>query len=215
MKHRSFLDTFGILFILSVVAGVVATPLLHNQVRDVVFNLNLEKNREQAERIATLASIDLERGDTPERVLSRIQTMLEQTPQSSEHFACVIEAENRVIAHPKRSDINKDVTGWTIHSDVEKKAYTQSAGEGVHFGGVQTRLDGSQDISYQVPISTVPWSVCVHTKLDLVDQQASLILRRIGAIVLPALLLILVLSSLLITRTRQAKATVSIDQAAG
>ena len=36
---------------------------------DVVFNLNLEKNREQSERLATLASIDLESGIPANRIV--------------------------------------------------------------------------------------------------------------------------------------------------
>jgi len=203
MKHNSFSKVFGTLFILTTVVVAIETPILYSQIREVVFNLNLEKNQEQAERLATLASIDLEKGEFPETVLGKIQNMLENTPQSSEHFACIIKDKNKVIAHPKPSDINKDVTGWTIKNEVTEKTFTQSAGEGVPFGGIQTRLDGSQDVNYQVPISTQPWSVSVHTKLDLVDQQASLILSRIGWVVLPGLLIMIIISSFLITRREE------------
>ena len=96
------------LVILAAIVVAVATPILHSQIREALFNLNLDKNREQAERLATLASIDLEQGADPDRVLNKLQHMLENTPQSSEHFACIIEDENLVIAHPKRSNINKD-----------------------------------------------------------------------------------------------------------
>ncbi|KZN57945.1 hypothetical protein [Pseudoalteromonas luteoviolacea] len=41
-----------------------------------------------------------------------------------------------------------------MDNGVEIKTFTQSAGEGIPFGGVQTRTDGSQDINYQIPIST-------------------------------------------------------------
>lgn len=197
------LSLFRVLVTLSIVFTIllsIATPILYSQIHGVIFNLNLEKNREQGERLATLASIDLERGLPPEMVLAKIQNMLESTPQSAEHFACIVEDENRVIAHPKPSNINKDVTGWTLKSKTEVKTYTQSAGEGIPFGGIQTRLDGSQDITYQIPISTKPWSVAVHTKLDLVDKQALHILKKVAWFVLPGLILVLLLTSLLVTR---------------
>ena len=200
MKSRSFLSSFMTLVILAAIVVAVATPILHSQIREALFNLNLDKNREQAERLATLASIDLEQGADPDRVLNKLQHMLENTPQSSEHFACIIEDENLVIAHPKRSNINKDVTGWTIESAVEVKTFTQSAGEGIAFGGIQTRLDGSQDISYQVPISTKPWSVCVHTKLDLVEQQARQILYQVGWVTLPGVLFLSLVGALVLSR---------------
>lgn len=200
MIASSFVKTLSILFIVSCVLVAVGTPILYGQIKAVVFNLNLEKNREQAERLATLVSIDLERGELAAEVLARVQNMLENTPQSSEHFACIVEDENRVIAHPKPSNVNKDVTGWTLANDTEVKTYTQSAGEGIPFGGIQTRLDGSQDITYQVPISTKPWSVAVHTKLDLVGQQTWLILEKVAWFILPILIAILLLTSFLITR---------------
>lgn len=203
MKHLSFLRIFALFVILAAVFMAVATPVLYHQVREVVINLNMDKNREQAERLATLASIDLERGEPPVKVLAKIQNMLETTPQSNEHFACIVEKANKVIAHPKPSNINKDVTGWTIQSEVEIKTYTQSAGEGIPFGGIQTRLDGSQDITYQVPISTQPWSVCVHTKLDIVEQQAKAILVKIGQIVIPGIFLVILIASFLITRPQK------------
>ncbi|MCH9637896.1 MAG: hypothetical protein K0U40_00215 [Betaproteobacteria bacterium] len=203
MKYNSFAKIFSILFILTTVICAIGAPILYNQVRDVVFKLNLEKNQEQAERLATLASIDLEKGEFPDTVLSKIQNMLESTPQSAEHFACIIKDKNKVIAHPKPSDINKDVTGWTIANEIEVKTFTQSAGEGVPFGGIQTRLDGSQDVNYQVPISTQPWSVSVHTKLDLVDQQASFILGRIAWVVFPGLILMIIISSFFLTRKEE------------
>lgn len=179
---------------------ILSTPLIYKQVYDVVFNLNLEKNREQSERLATLASIDLENGIPPNLVLAKIQNMLETTPQSSEHFACIVEHENKVIAHPKPSNVNKDVTGWTLHNKHETKTYTQAAGEGVQFGGIQTRTDGSQDITYQVPISTKPWAVAVHTKLDLVEQQTLALLKSLAKILLPIVLLIVVISAFVITK---------------
>jgi len=202
MKQNSFFKVFGTLFILTALVVAVVTPFLHTQIRDVIFNLNLAKNREQAERLATLVSIDLEQGAPSEVVLAKVQSMLENTPQNAEHFACIIADKNKVIAHPKPSNINKDVTGWTIENKFEEKTYTQSAGEGVPFGGVQTRLNGSQDITYQVPISTQPWSVCVHTDLDLIDDQTSTILGKIVPIALPALLFIILISSFFITRRR-------------
>lgn len=203
MKPQSFLKAFGILSFYATIVVLATIPILLHQVRDVVFNLNLEKNRQQAERLATLASIDLEGGARPEEVLAKIQQMLENTPQSDEHFACIIEDEDKVIAHPKRSNVNKDVAGWTIENEVEVKTFTQSAGEGVSFGGIQTRLDGSQDISYQVPISTKPWSVCVHTKLDVIYQQTSMILRQIGWVALPGILVLLLLFSFAVTKREE------------
>ena len=179
---------------------ILSTPLIYKQVYDVVFNLNLEKNREQSERLATLASIDLESGIPAKVVLAKIQNMLETTPQSSEHFACIVEHENKVIAHPKPSNVNKDVTGWTLHNQHETKTYTQAAGEGVQFGGVQTRTDGSQDITYQVPISTQPWAVAVHTKLDLVEQQTLALLTGLAKILLPIVLLIVIISAFIISK---------------
>ncbi|MCG7549288.1 hypothetical protein [Pseudoalteromonas sp. Of7M-16] len=205
MTQFSFLKVFGTFFIITTFVVVVATPLLHNQLYHVLFKLNLDKNREQAERLATLVSIELERGEDSAKVLSDVQNMLENTLQSSEHFACIIEHENKVIAHPKPSNINKDTTGWTMDNGVEVKTFTQSAGEGVPFGGIQTRNDGSKDINYQIPISTKPWAVSVHTKLDIVDQQATKILLQIGLIVLPCLLLLTVTSALIVTRQKPKK----------
>lgn len=202
MQKSSFFKNFAILSIIAAVLTAISTPILQAQVWKVVFNLNLDKNKEQAERLATLASIDLERGEHPDVVLAKIQNMLENTPQSAEHFACIVEEQDVVIAHPKRSNINKDVEGWTIQNDVEIKTYTQSAGEGVEFGGIQTRLDGSQDITYQVPISSKPWSVCVHTKLDLVKQQARMIMQKIALVVLPSVFLIVLISAFLISREK-------------
>ena len=40
----------------------------------------------------------------PSKVLADVQNMLENTLQSSEHFACIIEHEDKVIAHPKPSN---------------------------------------------------------------------------------------------------------------
>lgn len=119
MKEYSFIKSFSILITFSLVLSAIATSILHNQVWGVLFNLNLDKNKEQAERLATLASIDLERGVQPEVVLAKIQNMLENTLQSSEHFACIVEEQDLVIAHPKPSNINKDVKGWTIRNEVE------------------------------------------------------------------------------------------------
>ncbi|MBQ4835672.1 MULTISPECIES: hypothetical protein [Pseudoalteromonas] len=209
MTQFSFLRVFCTFFIITSFVVVAAIPLLHNQLYHALFKLNLDKNREQAERLATLVSIELERGEDSAKVLSDVQNMLENTLQSSEHFACIIEHENKVIAHPKPSNINKDTTGWTMNNGVEVKTFTQSAGEGVPFGGIQTRNDGSQDINYQIPISTKPWAVSVHTKLDIVDQQATKILLQIGLIVLPSLLFITVISALLVTR-QKFKKSVSI-----
>ncbi|KZN61503.1 hypothetical protein [Pseudoalteromonas luteoviolacea] len=202
MKQQSFLKVFATLFVITTVVLVIVTPLLEHQLHNAMFQLNLDKNREQAERLATLVSIELERGEDSAKVLADVQNMLENTLQSSEHFACIIEHENKVIAHPKPSNINKDTTGWTMDNGVEIKTFTQSAGEGIPFGGVQTRTDGSQDINYQIPISTKPWAVSVHTKLDIVEQQARKVLLQIGFIVLPGLLLIIVISALLITRQK-------------
>lgn len=200
MDNKHFFRVFGSLILVTGITLAIATPLLSGKLRDTVFKLNLDKNKEQAERIATLVSIDLERGTKPSLVLNKVQNMLENTLQSSEHFACIIEDENLVIAHPKPSNVNKDVTGWTIDDGLEIKTYTQSAGEGVPFGGIQTRTDGSQDITYQVPISTQPWSVCVHTKLDIVEQQADKLLKDIAIIMIPALFIAILIASLLITR---------------
>ncbi|KLN59398.1 hypothetical protein WH96_18040 [Kiloniella spongiae] len=200
MKNISFIKAFSIFFSLTAIIAAIAVPILQKEVYEVVFDLNLAKNQEQAERLATLISIDLERGESSEVVLAKVQTMLENTPQNAEHFACIIAGENRVIAHPKPSNVNKDVTGWTIANDLETKTYTQSAAEGVTFGGIQTRLDGSQDITYQVPISTEPWSVCVHTDLDLVKLQTTMILNQVGKIVLPSLLLIVLIGSFFFSR---------------
>lgn len=197
---KSFFKLIIFLTLTSFLLLLLSTPFIYKQVYDVVFNLNLEKNREQGERLATLASIDLENGVPAAAVLAKIQNMLETTPQSSEHFACIVEHENRVIAHPKPSNINKDVTGWTLHNQNEKKTYTQSAGEGIPFGGIQTRNDGSQDITYQIPISTQPWSVAVHTKLDLVEQQTISLLTSIAKIVLPVVFLIVVISAFIISK---------------
>lgn len=205
MKPNSFIRTFSILLIATTLFVAVGTPILYTQIKDVIFKLNLERNREQAERLATLASIDLENGEPASIVLAKVQSMLENTAQSGEHFACVVEDANKVIAHPKPSNINKDVTGWTLQSSTEIKTYTQSAGEGIPFGGIQTRLDGSQDLTYQVPISTKPWSVAVHTKLDVVDQQVTVIMQRVGGTVLTGLLFILLISSFLITRNELKK----------
>lgn len=196
----SFIKLFVFLTLTSAALLMLSTPFLYKQVYDLVFNLNLEKNREQGERLATLASIDLENGVPANVVLAKIQNMLETTPQSSEHFACIVEHENRVIAHPKPSNVNKDVTGWTLHNDVEKKTYTQSAGEGIPFGGIQTRTDGSQDITYQIPISTKPWAVAVHTKIDLVKQQTLSLLTSLAWIILPVVLLIITLSAYIISK---------------
>ncbi|KZN57944.1 hypothetical protein [Pseudoalteromonas luteoviolacea] len=44
-----------------------------------MFQLNLDKNREQAERLATLVSIELERGEDSAKVLADVQSMLENT----------------------------------------------------------------------------------------------------------------------------------------
>ncbi len=200
MGQNRFLKVFSILFISTTIVVIAVSPFLYSQIREVLYNLNLEKNREQAERLATLISIDIENGQQSEVVLEKIQVMLETTPQSSEHFACIVEDKNKVIAHPKPSDVGKDVTGWVIRNEVEEKTFTQSAGEGVPFGGIQTRLDGSQDISYQVPISIMPWSVCVHTKLDIVDQQTYTILGQIGWIIFPTLLFLLLLCSFFLTK---------------
>lgn len=197
---KLFFKTLIFLTLTSSTLLLISAPFLYKQVYDTVFNLNLEKNREQAERLATLASIDLESGVSADIVLAKIQNMLESTPQSSEHFACIVEHENRVIAHPIPSNINKDVTGWTLHNQTETKTYTQSAGEAVPFGGIQTRKDGSQDVTYQIPISTKPWSVAVHTKLDLVHQQAISLLTSIAWVILPILLLIIMISATIISR---------------
>ena len=147
---QSFFKVFSILFLLTVTVMAAVTPILYSQLHSVIFNLNLEKNREQAERLATLVSIELEKGEMPSKVLADVQNMLENTLQSSEHFACIIEHEDKVIAHPKPSNVNKNTAGWTMDDGVEIKTFTQSAGEGVPFGGIQTRLDGSQDINYQI-----------------------------------------------------------------
>ena len=200
MTQKHFFRVFSTLFVITVVVLSVATPILYGQLKETVINLNLEKNKEQAERIATLVSIDLEKGVLPSLVLNKVQYMLENTLQSNEHFACIVENENKVIAHPKPSNINKDVTGWVIDNGIEIKTYSQSSGEGVPFGGLQTRLDGSQDITYQVPVSTQPWSVCVHTKLAVVEQQARELLNTIGIIIIPALLIMILSCSFILTR---------------
>lgn len=197
---KSFFKLFIFLLLTSSALLLLSTPLLYKQVYDMVFNLNLEKNREQGERLATLASIDLENGISADIVLAKIQNMLETTPQSAEHFACIVEHENKVIAHPKPSNVNKDVTGWTLHNNQETKTYTQSAGEGIAFGGIQTRTDGSQDITYQIPISTKPWSVAVHTKLDLVKQQTLSLLTSLAWIMLPIVFIIIVTSAFIISK---------------
>jgi len=199
MKQNQSLKILSAFIILIVIIVSGITVLAHNQISEVIYNLNLDRNREQAERIATLISINLESGKPSADVLQQVQTMLENTPQNAEHFACIIADKNRVIAHPKPSNVGKDVTGWTIENDTEKKTYTQSAGEGVSFGGVQTRLDGSQDITYQVPISTKPWSVCVHTNLDLVDEQTTTILKQLAWVVLPGLFLIILIGGFFTT----------------
>lgn len=204
MTLSPFYKSIAIHIAIALIALFIAIPLLYTQVKDVIFELNLSKNREQAERLATLASIDLERGELPEMVLNKIQHMLENTPQTSEHFACIVEDENRVIAHPNPTNVNKDVTGWTLQNKVETKTYTQSAGEGVPFGGIQTRLDGSQDVTFQIPISTKPWSVAVHTKLDLVEEQAVAILKKIAWILLPVLLIFILISAYISTKKKTA-----------
>lgn len=197
---KSFFKLLLFLVLTTSALLILSTPLLYKQIYDVVYNLNLDKNREQSERLATMASIDLENGMPADQVLTKIQNMLETTPQSSEHFACIVEHKNKVIAHPIPSNVNKDVTGWTLHNQHETKTYTQAAGEGVQFGGIQTRTDGSQDITYQVPISTRPWAVAVHTKLDLVEQQTLALLKSLAKILLPIILLIVIISAFIITK---------------
>lgn len=202
--RSSFLSTLGLLLALMLVFALPSAGILRGQLREILFSLNLESNREQAERLATLVSLDLEKGQASEHVLAKVQDMLESTPQSKEHFACIVEDENRVIAHPNPTNVGKDVTGWTLADGLEVKTFTQAAGEGIPFGGVQTRLDGSQDISFQVPISTKPWAVCVHTKLDLIDEQAGRLMRSISAVAVPALLALALLSAwILAMRTRR------------
>lgn len=200
MNLNHFFKTFSVHFLLISLMVGLATPVLYQQIWEIVYNLNLDKNREQAERLATLASIDLERGVPADKVLEKVQKMLENTPQSDEHFACIVEDENKVIAHPKPSNVNKDVTGWVISNELEEKTFTQSAGEGVPFGGIQTRLDGSQDISYQIPISTKPWSVCVHTKLYLIDEQTLQIMEAIAWVLLPLLFFLLLIIGIILSK---------------
>ncbi len=205
MNQAHFFRTFSVMSLFSMILLIFLGYFLYNQIHAIIFELNLAKNREQAERLATLISINLENGRASSTVLQEVQRMLENTPQSSEHFACIIADPGRVIAHPKPSNVNKDTTGWTIDNGIEQKTYTQSAGEGVAFGGVQTRVDGSQDITYQVPISTKPWSVCVHTDLDLIAEQATVIMERVSWIVAPGVLLITFFGAFYMSRRKTPK----------
>jgi len=198
MNVKYFFSTFATLLLVTILVAAAAYPIFYQQLKQTFIELNLNKNREQAERLATLVSIDLEQGGSPEVILAKIQNMLESTPQSSEHFACVVEHENRVIAHPKPSNVGKDVSGWTLVNGELEKTYTQAAGEGVSFGGIQTRLDGSQDITFQVPISTKPWAVAVHTKLYLIDEQTQKVFVSIAWFIVLVLLFVSISASVLV-----------------
>lgn len=202
MKKLSFLKAFFIMLLSSMLIIASVSPIIYSSVYDIMMELTLNKNREQAERLATLVSLDLERGKSTEAALAQIQAMLESTPQSDEHFACIVQHENRVIAHPKPSNVGKDVTGWILSDGIETKTYTQSAGEGLPFGGIQTRTNGTQDITFQVPISTQPWAVAVHTKLDLIGLYTQTILKNIAYFASVILFLLLLISAYLISNQK-------------
>lgn len=177
---------------------LVAWPMMRAAFFDTLYEMASEDTREQALRIANLIQQDLDSGTPQKVVLDRFQYMLENSPQSHSQFVCIVEGQDRVIAHPNPSNVGKDVTGWTITNPDGVVPYSYPAAQSLPLGGTQTRNDGSQNVIFQAPINGVPWSVCVHVAHDRLSEDTLRLLQSTAQISLPWVIVLVIVATALV-----------------
>ncbi|MEH6633550.1 MAG: ATP-binding protein [Halopseudomonas aestusnigri] len=194
------LFTFISLLAVAIIIGIIATPMIRNQVTKSLYDNALKYNKEQSERIAKLLSVSIRNGESPESVLERFQYMLLNSPQTRSQYICIVDDNDTIIAHPKLKYIGLEVPNWRMNNSQGEVSFSTSAREGVSIGGTLTKDRGPQNVVFQAPVFSLPWSVCVHSSIELIRMDTDRILRSFGLITIPTLFFIILICTFVARR---------------
>ena len=201
MKNRQWITTLFSLSIVVIVLGVFSIPLIEKNTLNTLRKMQIDNNRQQAERFVTILKIELDKGRNPEEIRQEFQQFLTLYPQDESGFVCMLGEDSKVLCHPNDKMINMPIGHMTRMDADENKLTmdqvlsTNSNGGGLFEGGKQVQ------IVYQLLVPGTNWLMSVHTNYEIIQDETDKVLKSFAYVTIPTIIVLILLGTFAVRKT--------------
>lgn len=186
-RHLTIITFLGLSAVV-LVAGTLASVLLSHGIRQTVMELQSANSEAYGKRFAASMEAQVEDGNSPEIILQRFQRALATSTPESHRFLCILSDEGEVLCHPNEEMIGAQTSmmrlrPWGNNGIVSYPEWAGAADSREAF--VLGEKDKPVQLIRRIPVEGTPWSVIVHTRLEVLEEATSRLNRLLMVVLLP------------------------------
>ncbi|MCC5876228.1 MAG: GHKL domain-containing protein [Candidatus Sumerlaeia bacterium] len=186
-RHLTIVTFFGLSAVV-LVAGLIASVLLSAGIQQTILELQAANSEEYGQRFAASMEAQILEGSEPDLVLRQFQRAIAVSPAESHRFLCILSDDGEVLCHPNEEMIGAQtsmirIRPWEHNGIVSYPEWAnvrESRGAFVLDSG-----DKPVQLIRRIPVEGTPWSVIVHTRMEVLREATARLNRLILAILIP------------------------------